>query len=489
MTYLLALDQGTTSSRAILFDSTGQIIKVSQKNLKLFHPQKGWVEQNPEDILEDTLAVARDAMIYKPAAMGITNQRETTIIWNRKTGKAIYNAIVWQDRRTTKICEDLKTHGFEGRIRNKTGLLLDPYFSAPKIKWILDNVPDARMLAQQGDLAFGTIDTFLLWHLTGGKLHATDATNASRTMLFNINTQQWDEELLSIFDIPKALLPDVRDTVSDFGKTEHGIFTFDIPIHALIGDQQGALVGQCCFDPGQIKSTYGTGCFALMNMGKTFKLSNNRLLTTIAYRINGEVTYALEGSIFIAGAAIQWLRDNLGIIDNTAQTELLARSVDNSNDVFFVPSFSGFGAPYWQPNARAAILGMTRETTKAHIVRAALEAQAFQTKDLIDAFIADTHIIPQSIRADGGLMNNSFVAQSIADVLGINIDIPNHVETTAWGAASLAGLGAGIYSGLHDMRSCWKAGHVFHPQTTTLQGLYKGWLRAIHALERLSSND
>lgn len=489
MSFLLAIDQGTTSSRAIAFDVHGAPVETKQKELKLICPHKGWVEQDPMQIVADTLAVARAVCSGRDiAALGITNQRETTVIWNRKTGQPIYNAIVWQDRRTAEVCADLIRAGHEEKIQHKTGLLIDPYFSATKIKWILDHMPEARAQAVRGDLAFGTIDTFLLWHLTGGKVHATDATNAARTMLFNIHTQKWDDELCALFNIPLQILPDVRDTVSDFGTTVSGILPHIVPVCALIGDQQAALVGQGCFTPGHVKITYGTGCFALMQTGPQAPLSRNRLLTTIAYRLGGRVSYALEGSIFVAGAAIQWLRDNLGVIINEAETEELARSVPNSNGVIFVPAFTGLGAPYWDAGARAAILGLTRESTKAHIVRAALEAQAYQTKDLMSAFRADTDLEPDIVRADGGLMNNRFIAQSIADILGVQLDVPRSVETTAWGAAALAGLGVGVYQNIEEIGALWARGASYNPvKNHTLQVGYAAWQGAIASVRHLSA--
>jgi glycerol kinase len=392
VTNILAIDQGTTSSRAIVFSKDGNVLALSQKELTLHYPHKGWVEQNPDDIWRDTVECVR-AVLKRAgpvAAIGITNQRETTILWNRKTGKPVYNAIVWQDRRTADVCASLTSAGHEKTITDKTGLLLDPYFSATKIAWILDNVPGARASAERGDLAFGTVDSFLLWHLTGGKIHATDATNASRTMIFNIRTQTWDDELLKLFNIPASLLPQVKDNVAEFGISAVDVAGAELPILGMAGDQQAALVGQACFEPGMVKSTYGTGCFALMNIGTEFKTSQNRLLTTIGYRLNGETTYAIEGAIFVAGAAVQWLRDNLKIIKTSGESEAMAMSVPDSNGVYFIPAFTGLGAPHWNPNARAAILGLTRESTGAHIVRAALEAQGFQTLDLMDAFVKDT---------------------------------------------------------------------------------------------------
>ena len=482
-TNILAIDQGTTSSRAILFSSDGRMLDVAQKELKLHYPEKGWVEQDPMDIWRDTLWACRK-VVADAAVIGITNQRETTVIWNRKTGKPVYNAIVWQDRRTADYCAKLKKAGHEKKIRSKTGLLLDPYFSATKIAWILDNIKDARKQAERGELAFGTIDTWLLWNLTGGKVHATDATNAGRTMIFNIRTQKWDADLLKLFKIPASLLPAVKDNVDDFGITAAGILKKRLPIGGMAGDQQAALIGQACFEEGMVKSTYGTGCFALMNIGTTFRESKNRLLTTPAYRINGKTTYALEGSIFVAGAAVQWLRDGLGAINKSSDSEKLATSVKDSNGIYFVPAFTGLGAPYWEPLARASISGLTRESTVAHIVRAALEAQGFQTRDLMTAMQADTGHKTAVIRADGGLVANKFVCRFIADMVDTKIEIPRVAETTALGAAYLAGMRIGIYKGLKDVSKTWKRSHEFTPSMKKAQRneLYAGWQKAVAAV-------
>lgn len=446
---ILAIDQGTTSSRVILFSATGDILDVQQKELTLHYPQKGWVEQNADDIWNDTRDCCTKILkqcAAPPAAIGITNQRETTIIWNRKTGAPVYNAIVWQDRRTADLCSAFKEQGHEDAVSAKTGLLLDPYFSATKIAWILENVDGVRERAEAGELAFGTVDCYLLWKLTNGAVHATDITNASRTMLYNIVDQKWDEELLALLNIPASLLPEVRDNVSDFGTAFDGI-----PIGAIAGDQQAALIGQGCLKPGMVKSTYGTGCFALMNIGPTFKRSENRLLTTVAYRINGEITYAIEGSIFVAGAAVQWLRDGLGLFDNAAESEALATSVPDSNEVYFVPAFTGLGAPYWRPDARASITGMSRDTAKAHIVRAALEAQAYQTLDLMSAMEKDGGHTADVLRVDGGLAANEFVCQFLADMLQKPVEVPKVREATAWGAAALAGVQVGVFESLRRL--------------------------------------
>lgn len=487
-TALLAIDQGTTSSRAILFSAAGKIIGIRQKELPLHYPHNGWVEQNAGDIWNDTLWACR-ALIDEHrdltiAGIGITNQRETTILWNRKTGAPLYNAIVWQDRRTADLCARLKAAGHEPMIADKTGLLLDPYFSATKIAWLLDNVEGARKAAEAGDLAFGTVDCYLLWKLSDGKSHTTDATNAARTMLFNIQTQQWDDELLALFNIPRAILPDVKDNAAAFGETERNLLGRTYTIGGMAGDQQAALIGQACFDVGMVKSTYGTGCFALMNIGANFRPSQNRLLTTQAYRLNGISTYASEGSIFVAGAAVQWLRDGLHLFTRASDSEKLATSVRDTNGVYFVPAFTGLGAPYWNPHARAAILGLTRESTDAHITRATLEAQAYQTLDLMGAMKADTHITPEIIRADGGLVNNQFVCQFIADMLGTPLDIPEVTETTALGAAYLAGLHGGVYQGLDDLTVRWQSARRYTPKmdAATRQSLYKGWQAAIHSV-------
>jgi len=462
---IIAIDQGTTSSRAILFSQSGDILSIEQKELTLTYPQKGWVEQDPNEIWQDTKQVL-DKIIKNSgtniAAIGITNQRETTILWDKKTGEPIYNAIVWQDRRTADYCAQLKEQGLEKKITTKTGLLLDPYFSATKIKWILDNVEGARARAEAGELLFGTVDCFLLWKLTDGKTHTTDATNASRTMIYNIVEGKWDTELLEIFDIPQSLLPNVKDNCSDFGITE--IKGLQIPITGIAGDQQAAMIGQTCFQKGMVKSTYGTGCFALMNIGTEFKTSQNKLLTTIAYQFDSKAHYAIEGSIFVAGAAIQWLRDNLEFFDDTAQSEALALSVNDNNDVYFIPAFTGLGAPYWNPGAKAAITGLSRESTKAHITRAALESQAFQTNDLMNAFKNDSNFKIKKLRIDGGLANNNFVCQFLADILNCTVEVPKITETTALGAAYLAGLQVGLFKNADEITAAWQVSKTYTPQ-------------------------
>jgi glycerol kinase len=487
---LLAIDQGTTSSRAILFSKQGDILATRQKELVLHYPHNGWVEQDAKDIWNDTLWACRAVMDAQPdaaravAGIGITNQRETTILWDRKTGEPVYNAIVWQDRRTADLCARLKAQGHEDMVRSKTGLLLDPYFSGTKIAWVLDNVPGARKRAEVGDIAFGTVDCYLLWKLTSGRVHATDVTNAGRTMLYNIVTQEWDDDLLKLLNIPRAILPNVKDNVAQFGETTPDLLGRAITIGGMAGDQQAALIGQACFAEGMVKSTYGTGCFALMNIGDTFKESKNRLLTTPAYRFDGAMTYASEGSIFIAGAAVQWLRDGLNLFPHAADSERLALSIPDNNGVYMVPAFTGLGAPYWRPDVRASITGLTRDSTSAHITRAVLEAQAYQTLDLMDAMNADTGHRPDVIRADGGLVSNGFVCQFLADMLNRPVDIPKVAETTALGAAYLAGLHVGVYNGLNDITRAWQCAKRYSPSMDAVQRdkLYAGWRRAVDAL-------
>ncbi|MCB1556517.1 MAG: glycerol kinase GlpK [Alphaproteobacteria bacterium] len=490
MTTLLSIDQGTTSSRAILFSENGEILAVRQKELPLHYPQKGWVEQDPEDIRDDTLWAARAVLTESgeiPAAVGITNQRETVIVWDRATGRPVYNAIVWQDRRTADLCERLKKGGHEPAVTARTGLLLDPYFSATKLAWILDHVEGARARAERGDLAFGTVDSWLLWNLTGGDIHATDTTNAARTMLFNVRENDWDDRLLSLFNVPRALLPAVHDNTSVFGQTTL-LCDRTLAITGMAGDQHAAVIGQACFAEGMVKATYGTGCFALMNIGSNFRESQNRLLTTPAYRLDGRTTYALEGSIFVAGAAIQWLRDNLRLFSDAAESEALATSVSDNNGVYFVPAFTGLGAPYWNPHARAAIIGLTRESNAAHITRAALEAQAYQTRDLMDAMKADAGGLSAEIRADGGLVANGFVCQLIADIIDRPLEIPTVSETTALGAAYLAGLQSGVYRDLDDLAGRWRCDRRFSPALPPAQSaaLLDGWRAAIHAVQSVS---
>jgi glycerol kinase len=487
---LLAIDQGTTSSRAMFFSVRGEMIGIKQKELKLYTPDNGWIEQNPEDIWNDTLWAIQSLFKDYPeetkrlASIGITNQRETTIIWDRKSGKPVYNAIVWQDRRTASACASMKEKGLEKEVSAKTGLLLDPYFSATKIAWILENVKGALKKAENGELAFGTVDSFLLWRLTGGRVHATDVTNASRTLLYNIRENRWDDGLLELFGIPRSLLPDVKDNVHSFGKTDISLFGKSYSIGGMAGDQHAALFGQACFKEGMVKSTYGTGCFALMNIGKEIRFSQNRLLTTIGYKYEGQTYYAIEGSIFVAGAAIQWLRDGLGLFGNASDTEGIATSVKDNGGVYFVPAFTGLGAPYWQPEARGAITGLSRGSSGAHIVRASLEAQGYQTRDLIEAFMADGGFNPTVIRADGGLVANHFVCQFLADMSGIPVEIPVVAETTALGVAYMAGLQCGIYEGLDDISAQWKPSRRYEPAMAELarDDLYAGWKKTIQTL-------
>lgn len=480
---LLAIDQGTTSTRAIVFSRDGEALSCHQRDLNLFYPRNGWVEQDPFQIWDDTLSVVRACLNDQDdvAAIGITNQRETTILWDRATGAPLYNAIVWQDRRGADLCARLKADGHDDMIARKTGLLPDSYFSATKLVWLLDNIPGARERAEKGELAFGTVDTWLLWNLTGGKVHATDAANASRTMLFNVVTNDWDADLLRLFDIPASVLPRVCDNACHFGDTAPGLFGRSYMIGGMAGDQQAALIGQACFQPGMIKSTYGTGCFALMNIGPDFRVSRHRLLTTIGYRLGGRTTYAIEGSIFVAGAAIQWLRDEMKFFAHASDSEALALSVPDSDGVYFVPAFTGLGAPYWDPAARGAIFGLTRDTTPAHITRAALEAQAFQTLDLMDAMVKDGGADPAVIRADGGLVANRFMCQFLADMTARQVEIPRNAETTALGAAFLAGLQAGVYSSLDDIAATWTRSGAFMPAMAAQERdrLYAGWTRAV----------
>lgn len=479
----LAIDQGTTSSRAIIFNDKGDMLETSQKELRLYYPQNGWVEQNADEIWQDTYACIKDVLKKHPdcKAFGITNQRETTILWDRRNGEPVYNAIVWQDRRTAEYCASLRSRGHEEMVTDKTGLLLDPYFSATKIKWILDHVEGVRHLAEEGDLAFGTVDCYLIWKLTNGARHVTDATNASRTMLFNVRTNTWDQELLDLFGIPETILPEVLDNVAEFGTTSAGLFTKQYQILGVAGDQQAALIGQACFEKGMVKSTYGTGCFALMNIGHDYKKSENKLLTSIGYRLNGQTTYVLEGSIFIAGAAIQFLRDNMGFFSNASESEALANSVEGTHGVYFIPAFTGLGAPYWNPDARGAIIGLTRDTTRAHITRAALEAQAYQTKDLMEAFEKDTGVAPSVLRVDGGLVANRFMVQFLSDILETPVDVPSCRETTALGAAYLAALGAGVFLSTKDITKNWSCADHFDPEMDhqNVSSKYAGWQKAI----------
>jgi glycerol kinase len=485
--FILAIDQGTTSTRAILFDEKGHITGIAQKELQLYYPENGWVEQNPEDIWSDTEYVCRGVMAQHSihptnvAAIGITNQRETTIVWDRKTGDPVYNAIVWQDRRTADMCQKFKDAGLEPTFARKTGLLLDPYFSGTKLRWILDNVEGAAARAKNGELAFGTIDCFLLWRLTGGKVHVTDITNASRTLLFNIVEQKWDDELLKILGIPASMLPEVKDNSAHFGDVGAEFLGAPTRVAGMAGDQQAALIGQACFKPGMVKSTYGTGCFALMNIGDEFKPSQNKMLTTVAYRLNGEINYAIEGSIFVAGAAIQFLRDGLGIIKSSNETEAIAKSVPDNGGVYMVPAFTGLGAPYWNPHARASISGLTRGATSAHIVRAALEAQAYQTEDLMRAMAEDAGYPMTEIRVDGGMVKNSWVCQFLADMTSTPVLRPTVTETTALGAAYLAGLQVGMFPSTDYITASWECERRFTPvmMSDEREKLYAGWQQAV----------
>lgn len=486
--YILALDQGTTSSRAILFDHAGQIISVQQEEFPQIYPQPGWVEHNPEDIWNTQLRVAQ-AVVQRGglspsdiAAIGITNQRETTMIWDRESGEPIFNAIVWQCRRTAPMCEQLKAEGFDHTIVQKTGLVTDAYFSGTKVAWLLENVPGARERARRGELAFGTIDTFLIWRLTGGRLHITDVSNASRTMLYNIHTGDWDDEILARLNVPRSLLPLVMPSSAIYGETDASLFGVSIPIAGIAGDQQAATFGQACLSPGMAKNTYGTGCFLIMNTGGEAIASRNQLLTTIAWKLGDQpMQYALEGSVFIAGAAVQWLRDSLGIIKDSAESESLARSVSSAEGVYFVPAFVGLGAPYWDAYARGTIVGLTRGSTRAHIVRAALESVAYQTRDVVEAMRADSGIGLQTLRVDGGMVRNDFLMQYQADVLGVPVQRPAITETTALGAAYLAGLAVGYWTSPEALSAQWRVERTFEPSMSVDQreSLYNGWKRAV----------
>ena len=484
---ILAIDQGTTSSRAILFAADGSPQHSAQQEFAQHFPADGWVEHDGEDIWQSTLSVCREVLdkagisASDVAGIGITNQRETTLLWDAETGELLHRAIVWQDRRTAEFCARLKADGHEALISERTGLLIDPYFSATKLRWLLDEVPDARARAERGELRFGTIDCFLLWRLTGGQVHRTDATNASRTMLFNIHTQQWDEELLQLLDIPASLLPEVMDSAADFGQTDASVLGASVPVCGIAGDQQAALIGQACFSPGMVKSTYGTGCFMVMNTGDTPIRSQNRLLTTVGYRLKGQTTYALEGSIFVAGAAIQWLRDGLKLIQHAGETEALARQAGDHTGVYLVPAFTGLGAPYWDPTARGAIFGLTRDTGIAQIVAAGLQSVCFQTRDLLDAMQADGAQNTAALRVDGGMVINNWVVQELANILGVTVDRPQVTETTALGAAYLAGLQLGVFKNLEDIASHWACERTFTPAMPEAQrnALYEGWLDAI----------
>jgi glycerol kinase len=483
--HVLAIDQGTTSTRAILFDAEAKAVAVAQRELTQHYPARGWVEHDPEQIWQDTLAVAREALSRvdpsRVASIGITNQRETVVVWDCTTGEPIHRAIVWQDRRTAEVCSRLKGEGAEPLVRDRTGLLLDPYFSATKIAWILDNVAGARERAERGELACGTIDCFLLWRLTGGAVHATDATNASRTSLFDIHAQRWDSELCRLFRVPEAMLPEVRDNSALFGTTAAGLLETQLPIAGMAGDQQAALFGQACFAPGMVKSTYGTGCFMLVNTGERAVTSEHRLLTTPAYRLEGRTTYALEGSIFVAGAAIKWLRDGLGVIAHASETDGLATRVPDSHGVYMVPAFVGLGAPYWDPDVRGAIFGLTLDATGAHLARAALEAVAYQSFDLADAMAKDGATRSSAVRIDGGMAANAWLCQFLADILQVPVERPENLETTALGAAFLAGLATGVWDGLDALSATWKRRDCFEPRMDGERRgrLIEGWHAAV----------
>ncbi|WP_291576574.1 glycerol kinase GlpK [Clostridium sp. UBA4548] len=485
--YIMALDQGTTSSRAILFNEKGDIVSVAQKEFKQIYPKGGWVEHDPMEIWSSQFSVAAEAMARinaegtDIAAVGITNQRETTVVWDKRTGIPVYNAIVWQCRRTSGTCDELKAKGFDTVVKDKTGLVLDAYFSGTKIKWILDNVPGAREEAEKGNLIFGNIDTWLIWQLTKGKVHVTDCTNASRTMLYNIYDLQWDEEILKELNIPKSMLPEVKPSSYVYGHTDPALFGTEVPIAGAAGDQQAALFGQTCFQPGTAKNTYGTGCFMLMNTGEKAVKSKNGLLTTIAWGVDGKVEYALEGSIFAAGASIQWLRDELRMIKDAADSEAYATAVEDTNGVYMVPAFVGLGAPYWDQYARGTIVGLTRGAKKEHFIRATLESLAYQTYDVLKAMQEDSGITLKALKVDGGACANNFLMQFQSDILGVQVDRPQVIETTALGAAYLAGLAVGYWSSKEEVAENWAISRTFKPEMTNEKSetLLEGWHEAV----------
>ncbi|MBK7978729.1 MAG: glycerol kinase GlpK [Ignavibacteriae bacterium] len=485
--YILAIDQGTTSSRSIIFNKSGQIISVAQKEFKQYYPQPGWVEHDANEIWSTQAGVTVESITKagltseQIAAIGITNQRETTLIWDRKSGNPIYNAIVWQDRRTSDFCSNLKSQGYENKIKEKTGLILDAYFSATKIKWILENIHGAKIKAENGDLAFGTIDSWLIWKLTNGKKHITDISNASRTMLFNIHTKDWDDEILKLLNIPKNILPEVKSSSEIYGETSRSLFGNQIPISGIAGDQQSALFGQMCIKPGMIKNTYGTGGFLVFNTGDKPIFSKNNLLTTIAWEINGKVTYALEGSIFIAGAVVQWLRDGLGIIKSSENVEELANSVSDNGGIYLVPAFAGLGAPHWDQYARGIIVGITRGTNSGHIARAALEAIAYQTSDVLKAMESDSGIKVSELRVDGGATSNNLLMQFQCDILNIPLVRPMISETTALGVAYLAGLAIGYWNDLEEISNQWIIGKKFEPKmdNSDIEKLLNNWQQSV----------
>ena len=485
--YILALDQGTSSSRAILFDRMGQPKALSQKEFTQIFPKPGWVEHNPKEIWSSQASVIAEAISAEGingsniAAIGITNQRETTIVWDAETGEPVYNAIVWQDRRTSAYCDRLKKSGKAEMIRNKTGLIIDAYFSATKVRWILENVPGARRKAEEGRLKFGTVDTWLIWKLTRGEVHVTDVSNASRTMLFNIHTLDWDDELLELFGIPRSMMPQVKSSSEVYGKTKATIFAYEVPIAGIAGDQQAALFGQMCTEPGSVKNTYGTGCFLLMNSGSKPIMSENKLLTTVAWKIGNKVTYALEGSIFVAGSIVQWLRDGLGIIRSSSEIEALATSVPDNGGVYFVPALTGLGAPYWDQYATGSIYGITRGTKAGHIARAAIEGIAFQTMDIVNAMQKDAGVTLTELKVDGGASRNDLLMQFQADMLGTSVIRPKVTETTALGAAYLAGLATGYWESIEHIKSLWAMDKEFTPSAGTdeVSALKAGWKNAV----------
>jgi glycerol kinase len=487
--FILAIDQGTTSTRAILFDGAGASVASHAIELRQIYPDNGWVEHDAEEIWRATLNCCRVALKgvapTDVAAIGITNQRETTVLWDRRTGQPLHNAIVWQDRRTAERCRALKAEGHEPEVTKRTGLLLDPYFSATKAQWLFDHLPGARARAEKGELALGTIDSWLIYKLTGGRVHATDVTNASRTMLLNLRELAWDDTLLKLFAIPRAVLPEVRDSAGEFGETDKELFGAPIPIMGVAGDQQAATFGQACFAPGDVKSTYGTGCFALVNTGAGVPVSNNRLLSTVAYRAAGKTAYAIEGSIFVAGAVVQWLRDAVGLIREAHEIEALARTAKSAEGLYFVPAFTGLGAPYWDPDARGAILGLTRDMGVAEIARAALDAVCFQTRDLLEAMAADMHAAglgqPKALKVDGGMVRNDWFCQRLADLTGLAVERPKVTETTALGAAYLAGLAAGVFTSFDDIARAWSLDRRFDPALAkpARDLAYEGWMKAV----------
>lgn len=485
--YILALDQGTSSSRAIVFDEHGATCAVAQKEFRQIFPKSGWVEHDPHEIWSSQASVIAEAITTMDinglniAGIGITNQRETTIVWDSETEEPIYNAIVWQDRRTSDYCDELKKQGVTDMIRQKTGLIIDAYFSATKIKWILDNVPGARERAEKGKLLFGTVDTWLIWRLTRGEVHVTDVTNASRTMLFNINTLEWDQDLLDMFGIPRSMMPEVKSSSEIYGHTKTTIFAHKVPISGIAGDQQAALFGQMCTEPGMVKNTYGTGCFLLMNSGEKPILSKNNLITTVAWKIGDKVNYAIEGSIFVGGSVVQWLRDGLGVIRSSSEVEELASKVPDTNGVYFVPALTGLGAPWWDQYARGTIVGISRGTTTAHIARAALEGIAYQTLDIMNSMSLDAGIPLMELKVDGGASRNNLLMQFQADILATRVIRPKVVETTAMGAAYLAGLAVGYWSSIEDIRKQWQVDHVFEPSwdEESMNRAKDGWHDAV----------